>query len=133
MARFGDLGKPRRYVDGIADHGETRLLARAGDDDLAGVDADMQAGKVDTILARCLTLGVARQCEAGPYRPLRIVLVAGGHAEEGHKTVAHYLWHGSAVVFDDQPQLGDPRPDRPEDFLRVEALRQRCVAGQVGE
>ena len=65
--------------------------------------------------------------------PLGIVIVRGGHPEDGHEAVAHDLRHRAPVFLDDEAEVGHPRSDGAIDLLRVEGLGQGRVARQVGE
>ena len=66
-------------------------------------------------------------------RALGVVLVGGRHAEDGHEAVAHDRRHDAAEVLDDEPQRRHGRPQEGVHVLGVERLRERGVAGQVGE
>jgi hypothetical protein len=65
--------------------------------------------------------------------PLRIVIVGGGHAEDGHEAVAHDLRHRAPVLLDHEAQVGHPGTDSAIDVFRVEGLGQGRVARQVRE
>ena len=97
MARFGDLGKPRRYVDGIADHGEARLLAGAATMTSPALMPICRPGKWKRSSRAASRSAYARQREAGPYRATQDRPRGRRARRRGHKTVAHYLWHGSAM------------------------------------
>jgi hypothetical protein len=71
--------------------------------------------------------------ERRAHRTGGVVLVRGGHAEEGLHLVADDLVHDPAVGLDDARRRVDDAVHERRHLLRVEALRQLGVAREVGE
>jgi hypothetical protein len=135
----GDAARPcrrlksRRNVDGISDDGVA--LANLTGDDLTGVDAYPQ-GKADPVRSPELLVDLfhcALHAEGRSHGTLGIVLVGDGGAEDRHHVVADVLVHPAAVVLDFLPQTPKRPVDQALDRLGIHALRDRGVAGEVGE
>ena len=126
-ARLARLLEPRGDVDGVAGD-ERAALARAADDDLARVDADPEREHAVEVGAEP---ALHRKC--GMQRPLGVVLVRLGGAEDRHDRVARELLDRAAGAVD----LGGHRivealQERPRP-LRVLLLAERRRADEVGE
>ena len=136
----------RRLADEDAVHRRRRLEARGRVDDvarrhplafgraraqqherLAGVDREPHL----EVLA-CLAHPVPDR-ERGADGPLRVVLVRERRPEERHHGVPDELLHGAAEAFELGPQVLPVRVEERTDVLRVEALRARREAHEVGE
>ena len=100
--------------------------------DLPGGDADPHRQSLD---ARFLTQRGrrTRQVQAGPHRPLRVVLPCGGNPPDREHGVTDELLHRSAVPLDHGPRPFEVRREQLADLLRVAGLRDGGEADQVGE
>src|SRR5581483_10830367 len=119
--------QPGRRVDDVAG-GHRLALGRArvdGDERLAGVDAEPQ---LDALLLRPVA-----DRERRPDRPLGVVLVRGGRAEERHHRVADELLDRAAEAFELGPQRGLQPLEERGDVLGVERLRARREAREIAE
>ena len=130
-ARAGGALQPGGDVHRVADDGVV-LPDRAGQH-LAGVDAHAQVelDALGEVLVHLAHGGL--HAEAGAHRALLVVLVGDRRAEDRHDVVADVLVHGAAIARDLLAETHQHAVDQRLDGLRVHALRDRRVAGQVGE
>ena len=73
------------------------------------------------------------QSQRRAHGPHRVVLVGCGDAEQGQYLIAHELVDHAAVGFDDARRLAFDAAHEGFDLLRVEALIERGVAGEIGK
>ena len=73
------------------------------------------------------------QLQAGPHRPLGVVLVSDRHPPHRHHRITDELLHHPAVPAHDQPALREVRRQQLTDLLRILALRQRREPHQIPE
>ena len=96
-----------------------------GDERLTGVDPDSH---LDALVGRPLA-----DRERRTDRTLRVVLVRDRRTEDRHRRVADELLHGAAVAFELRTYAGVVAAELGGDVLRVELLRARGEADQIGE
>ena len=122
-----------RDVDGVADDGVS--VADCARDHLAGVDADPQSKAHPVGQAEALVQLGHRllHAEAGADRALGVVLVRDWRAEDGHHVVADVLVDSAAVAVDLLAEAAQAAVDEALHRLRVHALGDRRVSGEVGE
>ncbi len=130
-AGAGRALEPGCHVDGVAHDGV--VLADGAGEHLSGVDADAQV-EVDAVGQVLVDLDHRRlHAEPGADRALLVVLVGDGRAEDRHHVVADVLVDGAAVALDLRAEPHQHAVDERLHGLRVHALGDGCVAGQVGE
>ena len=123
--------EPRGHVHGVADD-RVGVAHRPGQH-LAGVHPDAK-GEVRAVREPVVHLGHGRlHPEAGPHRALRVVLVRHRGAEDRHHVVADVLVDGAAVALDLLAEPHQRAVHQRLHGLRVHPLRERGVAGEVGE
>ena len=122
LAGAGRLLEPRSDVDRVA--GDERL-ALAADDDLARVDADP---RLQVVLG-----DRSAHLRRGANRAERVVLVRSRNAEDRHHRVADELLDGTAVAFDDPPEVFEVAAHARAQCLRVGRLPEGSRAHEVTE
>mgnify|MGYP000666378902 CR=1 FL=1 len=133
LARPGPVGEPRREVHGLAGDGvgAVRLASRAPGHDLPERQADVRRKR------RLVGPGEAgHRGEQGPRatdRPVDVVAVRPGCAEQRHDAVADMFVDRSAVVHHDPVGGGEEALQQRVDPLRVEARGEPRVAHEVAE
>jgi hypothetical protein len=132
-ARLGCRLQARGDVDGVADD-RVAVADRAGDD-LARVDADTQR-EVHTVGGAKALVDLGHRvlhAESGAHGALGVVLVRDRCTEDRHHVVADVLVDASSKTVHLLPQPAQAAVYQALDGLRVHALRDRRVAGEVGE
>ena len=123
-----------RHVDDVA---HRRVLSGAGDGadhHLARVHPDAQVQRpVDVDLGVNEPVEGLVQLERGPDRPIGVVLVRDGGAEERQDRIAQHLVDRAAEGFDVDDQALEGGVDEPFQPFRVEMLREARIAHDVGE
>ena len=125
--------QPRRHVDRVTDH--RVAVADPAGQHLPGVDPDPQReARPDRGGDPLVDLGHrAQHRQPGPNRALGIVLMRHRRSEDAHHVVADVLVDRPAVAFDLGPETLQCPIDHRLHPLRVEALGNRGVAGEVRE
>ena len=119
----------RRGVDPVAD--DEALLRSLGRGDAAGDDADpsLEIGPA----LRAVAGDGGDELEAGPDRPLGVVLLRDRGAPDRHDGVADELLHDASVPVDDGPGELEVTGEEIPYFFGIVALGERREADQVAE
>ena len=133
LARPRGISQPRGEVHRVA---RDRVLAvrdapRAAGHHFATGDADVHHNRPPRLRSEG-GHGVA-DGQRRPHRPLGVVAVSDGCAEDRHDAVADVLVDPAAVLGDEAIGVGEEMLQERVHLLRVEFATERGVAGEVGE
>ncbi|MNF69301.1 hypothetical protein D3C84_511760 [compost metagenome] len=134
----GDSLHPGRNVDRVPDRiviGVQIVRADRTHDDLSGMDADADLQRNAFLQANAVAMSAYRllhaQCRI--QRPLRMILMGDGGAEQREDAIAQRLGHVAFVVVDGFHHQRDDGLDQALGLFRIEVMDQRRGTGHVGK